>query len=124
MRATAFSPEVSRLLGVPVGRMLTLGWALAALVGSLAGLLIAGGSLVYPAYMDTVIVYGFVAAVLGGLDSPGGAVVGGLAIGLGLSYVTGYLGSELVPLAALAALVAVLLVRPQGLFARAAARRV
>jgi branched-chain amino acid transport system permease protein len=51
-------------------------------------------------------------------------VVGGLAIGLGLSYVTGYLGSELVPLAALAALVAVLLVRPQGLFARAAARRV
>lgn len=124
MRATAFSPEVSRLLGVPVGRMLTLGWALAALVGSLAGLLIAGGSLVYPAYMDTVIVYGFVAAVLGGLDSPGGAVVGGLAIGLGLSYVTGYLGSELVPLAALAALVVVLLVRPQGLFARAAARRV
>jgi branched-chain amino acid transport system permease protein len=124
MRATAFSPEVSRLLGVPVGRMLTLGWALAAFVGSLAGLLIAGGSLVYPAYMDTVIVYGFVAAVLGGLDSPGGAVVGGLAIGLGLSYVTGYLGSELVPLAALAALVAVLLVRPQGLFARAAARRV
>jgi branched-chain amino acid transport system permease protein len=124
MRAAAFSEEVSRLLGVRVGRMLTLGWALAAVVGSLSGLLIAGGSLVYPAYMDVVIVYGFVAAVLGGLDSPGGAVVGGLAMGLLLSYVSGYLGSELVALAALAILVAVLLVRPQGLFARTAARRV
>jgi branched-chain amino acid transport system permease protein len=124
MRAAAFSQEVSRLLGVRVGRMLTLGWALAAVVGSLSGLLIAGGSLVFPAYMDAVIVYGFVAAVLGGLESPGGAVVGGLTIGLLLSYVSGYLGSELVALAALVILVAVLLVRPQGLFARTAARRV
>jgi branched-chain amino acid transport system permease protein len=124
MRAAAFSQEVSRLLGVRVGRMLTLGWALAAVVGSLSGLLIAGGSLVFPAYMDSVIVFGFVAAVLGGLDSPGGAVVGGLAIGLLLSYVSGYLGSELVALAALVILVAVLLVRPQGLFARTAARRI
>ncbi|WP_214367851.1 branched-chain amino acid ABC transporter permease [Pseudonocardia sp. H11422] len=124
MRASAYSQEVSRLLGIPVGRMLTLGWALAAVVGSLSGLLIAGGSLVFPAYMDAVIVYGFVAAVLGGLDSPGGAVVGGLSIGLALSYVSGYLGSELVALAALAILVAVLLMRPQGLFARTAARRV
>lgn len=124
MRAAAFSQEVSRLLGVRVGRMLTLGWALAAVVGSLSGLLIAGGSLVHPAYMDVVIVNGFVAAVLGGLDSPGGAVVGGLAIGLLLSYVSGYLGSELVGIAALVVLVAVLLVRPQGLFARTAARRV
>jgi branched-chain amino acid transport system permease protein len=126
MRAAAFSQEVSRLLGIPVGRMLTLGWALAAVVGSLSGLLIAGGSLVFPAYMDVVIVYGFVAAVLGGLDSPGGAVVGGLAIGLLLSYVSGFVpgGSALVPVAALAILVVVLLVRPQGLFARTAARRV
>lgn len=124
MRAAAFDGEVARLLGVPVGRLLTLGWALAAVVGALAGLLIAGGSLVYPAFMDPVIVYGFVAAVLGGLDSPGGAVVGGLTIGLALSYVSGYLGSELVALTALAILVAVLLARPQGLFARTAARRV
>ncbi|PRX45887.1 amino acid/amide ABC transporter membrane protein 1 (HAAT family) [Prauserella shujinwangii] len=124
MRASAFNQEVARLLGVRVGGMLTLGWALAAAVGSLAGLLIAGGNLVHPAYMDGVIVYGFVAAVLGGLDSPGGAVVGGLLIGLALSYVSGYLGSELVTLAALAILVAVLLVRPHGLFSRAAERRV
>ncbi|HZG91184.1 MAG TPA: branched-chain amino acid ABC transporter permease [Pseudonocardia sp.] len=124
MRASAFDQEVSRLLGVRVGRMLTLGWALAAVVGSLAGILIAGGGLVFPGYMDAVIVYGFVAAVLGGLESPGGAVVGGLAIGLLLSYVSGYLGSELVALAALVILVAVLLVRPQGLFSHATARRV
>jgi len=74
--------------------------------------------------MDAVVVYGFVAAVLGGLEAPGGAVVGGLTIGLLLSYVSGYLGSELVALASLVILVAVLLVRPQGLFSHAAARRV
>jgi branched-chain amino acid transport system permease protein len=124
MRASAFSQEVSRLLGVRVGRMLMVGWALAAAVGSLAGLLIAGGNLVYPAYMDPVIVYGVVAAVLGGLESPVGAVAGGLITGLVLSYVSGYLGSELVTLAALAILVVVLLVRPRGLFSREAARRV
>ena len=124
MRASAFNAEVARLLGVKVGRMLTLGWALAALVGSLAGLLIAGGSLVHPSYMDSVVVYGFVAAVLGGLDSPTGAVVGGLLLGVSLSFVSGYVGSELVALAALVILMLVLLLRPGGLFSHAAERRV
>jgi branched-chain amino acid transport system permease protein len=125
MRASAFGQEVARLLGVKVGRMLTLGWALAAVVGSLAGLLIAGGGLVYPAYMDSLIVFGFVAAVLGGLDSPIGAVIGGLLLGLLLSYVSGYVprGSGLVPLAALVILMVVLLVRPGGLFSSAKTRR-
>jgi branched-chain amino acid transport system permease protein len=104
--------------------MLTLGWALAAVVGSLAGLLIAGGSLVHPGYMDSIVVFGFVAAVLGGLDSPAGAVVGGLLMGVGLSFVSGYLGQDLVSSAALIILIVVLLVRPSGLFASAAARRV
>jgi branched-chain amino acid transport system permease protein len=125
MRASAFGQEVARLLGVRVGRMLTLGWALAAVVGSLSGLLIAGGGLVYPAYMDALIVYGFVAAVLGGLDSPIGAVVGGLLLGLALSYVSGFVpsGSALVNLAALVILMVVLLVRPGGLFSSTTARR-
>ena len=125
MRASAFGQEVARLLGVRVGRMLTLGWALAAVVGSLSGLLIAGGGLVYPAYMDSLIVFGFVAAVLGGLDSPIGAIVGGLLLGLALSYVSGYVprGSGLVNLAALVILMVVLLVRPGGLFASSTARR-
>ncbi len=124
MRASAFNQEMARLLGVKVGRMLTLGWALAALAGSLAGLLIAGGSLVHPSYMDSVVVYGFVAAVLGGLDSPVGAVVGGLLLGLSLSFVSGYVGSELVALASLVILMAVLLLRPGGLFSHTAERRV
>ena len=124
MRAAAFSQEVARVLGVRVGRMLTLGWALAALVGSLAGLLIAGGSLVHPGYMDSVVVYGFVAAVLGGLDSPGGAVIGGVLLGLSLSLVSGYVGSQLVALTALVILMVVLLLRPQGLFSPSRARRV
>lgn len=124
MRASAFNQEVARLLGVRVTRMLTLGWALAAVVGSLSGLLIAGGNLVYPSYMDSVVVFGFVAAVLGGLDSPVGAVVGGLLLGVCLSFVSGYLGSELVALAALGILIVVLLVRPSGLFSHGTARRV
>ena len=124
MRASAFSQEVSRLLGVRVGLMLTLGWALAAVVGSVSGLLIAGGSLVHPGYMDSVVVFGFVAAVLGGLDSPVGAVVGGLLMGIGLSAVSGYVGQDLVSFSALMILIAVLLLRPRGLFASAAARRV
>ena len=125
MRASAFGQEVARLLGVRVGRMLTLGWALAAVVGSLSGLLIAGGGLVHPAYMDNLIVFGFVAAVLGGLDSPVGAIVGGLLLGLALSYVSGYVprGSGLVSLAALVILMVVLLVRPGGLFSSSVARR-
>jgi branched-chain amino acid transport system permease protein len=125
MRASAFGQEVARLLGVKVGRMLTLGWALAAVVGSLAGLLIAGGEFVYPAYMDSLIVFGFVAAILGGLDSPVGAIVGGLVLGLALSYVSGYIerGSALVNVAALVILMVVLLVRPGGIFASSTARR-
>ena len=86
-------------------------------------LLIAGGGFVYPAYMDTLIVYGFVAAVLGGLDSPIGAVVGGLILGVALSLVSGYLDSALVNMAALVILMVVLLVRPGGLFASSTARR-
>lgn len=124
MRASAFNQEVARLLGVRVNRMLMLGWALAAAVGSLSGILIAGGGLVHPGYMDSVVVYGFVAAVLGGLDSPVGSVVGGLVLGLVLSGVSGYLSSNLVPLAALGVLMLILLIRPGGLFSHASERRV
>lgn len=116
MRASAFQPETARLLGVRVGRMLTVGWALAALVGSLAGLLVAPSLLLYPSFMDQVLVFGFTGAILGGLDSPPGAVLGGLGIGFALSYVGGYLGSDLEALGGLAILVAVLMLRPQGLF--------
>src|SRR6266581_254621 len=122
MRAAAFNAEVARLLGVRVGRMLTLGWALASVAGALAGLLIAPSLLLYPTYMDQVLVFGFTGAILGGLDSPPGAVVGGLVMGFALSYVGGYLGSDLETVGALVILIAVLMVRPSGLLAWRAQR--
>jgi branched-chain amino acid transport system permease protein len=124
MRATAFAPEVARLLGVRVGRMLTLGWALAAATGALAGVLVAPSVFLGPNNFDPILISGFVAAVLGGLDSPPGAVIGGLILGLALSYVSGYEGSALVPLAALLILMLVLMIRPTGLFAATRERRV
>jgi branched-chain amino acid transport system permease protein len=123
MRAAAFAPDVSRLLGVNVGGMLTLGWALAAAVGSLAGMLVLPTELgLHPNAMDIVFVSAFTAAVLGGLDSTVGAVVGGLVVGLLLSYVSGYLGATVAPMAVLVLLVVVLLGRPGGLFAKSQAR--
>jgi len=125
MRAAAFAPEVARLLGVRVGRMLTLGWALAGLVGALAGMLvIPTGLVIIPQSMDSVFVLGFTGAVVGGLESPVGAVVGGVATGLVLSYASGYIGSDLTLLAALVLLIVVLLVRPNGLFSGTGTRRV
>jgi branched-chain amino acid transport system permease protein len=124
MRAAAFAPEISRLLGVRVGDLYTVGWALASMAGSLAGVLVAPSVFVSPNAFDAVLVLGFTAAVIGGLESPLGAVVGGLVLGLALSYVSGYGGAELVTLGALVILVAVLMVRPNGLFSRAQARRV
>ena len=124
MRATAFSREIARLLGVRVGILLTLGWGLAGIAGALAGLLVAPTSSFGPYYMDLILVYGFTAAVIGGLESPVGALVGGLISGMCISYVGGYLGSGLEPLGALALLMAALMLRPEGIFARPPARRV
>jgi branched-chain amino acid transport system permease protein len=124
MRATAFNARVARLLGVRVGRMLTLGWALAGLVGALAGMLVSPSTFLSPNSMDTIFVLGFTAAVIGGLESPVGAVIGGLLLGVVLSYAGGYLNSEVVDLFGLAALLVVLMLRPTGLFSAAPARRV
>jgi branched-chain amino acid transport system permease protein len=124
LRATAFSPGVARLLGVRIGRVLTLGWALAGLFGALAGVLVTPSTFLYPNSMDSIFVLGFTAAVIGGLDSPAGAVAGGVLLGVVLSYAGGYLGSNLVLVYGLAVLVLVLMIRPSGLFSAATARRV
>jgi branched-chain amino acid transport system permease protein len=124
LRATAFAPAVARLLGVRIGRVLTLGWALAGLFGALAGVLVTSSTFLYPNSMDSIFVLGFTAAVIGGLDSPVGAVVGGIVLGVVLSYAGGYLGSNLVLVYGLAALVLVLMIRPTGLFSGATTRRV
>ncbi|MGH9171571.1 MAG: branched-chain amino acid ABC transporter permease [Acidimicrobiales bacterium] len=124
MRAAAFAPETARLLGVRVGRVFTAGWAFATLAGALAGLLVAPKILLSPNMMDPILVYGFAAAVLGGLDSPLGSLIGGLATGLGISYVGGYLGSSMETTGAALLLIGVLSVRPEGIFSRTKARRV
>ena len=126
MRAAAFNATIARLSGIRVARVLTVGWALAGLLGALAGVLVTPSTFLYPNSMDAIFVLGFTAAVIGGLDSPGGAVTGGLLLGLALSYAGGYLhsGANLVPLVALGILVVVLMVRPDGLFSATKVRRV
>jgi branched-chain amino acid transport system permease protein len=124
LRATAFNSQVARLLGVRVGRVLTLGWALAGLLGALAGMLVTPSTLLSPNSMDAIFVLGFTAAVIGGLESPVGAVAGGLILGVVLSYAGGYLGAPVEELFGLAALLIVLMLRPTGLFSAASARRV
>jgi branched-chain amino acid transport system permease protein len=124
LRASAFNANVAQLLGVRVGRVLTLGWALAGLIGALAGVLVTPQTFLFPNSMDAIFVLGFTAAVIGGLESPVGSVVGGLLLGLVTSYAGGYLGSSLVDLFGLAALVLVLMVRPAGLFSPSATRQV
>jgi branched-chain amino acid transport system permease protein len=124
MRAAAFNATVARLSGIRVARVLTVGGALAGLLGALAGVLVSPSTFLYPNSMDAIFVLGFTAAVIGGLDSPVGAVVGALLLGIALSYVGGYLNSDLTSLVALGILVAVLMIRPSGLFAAARMRRV
>ncbi len=125
IRASAFAPDTSRLLGVRVSRMLTLSWALAAAVGGLAAVLLVPTELgAHPHATDLVFVYAFTAAVIGGLDSPVGAVVGGLLVGLVLSLVAGYTSGDIAVIVMLGVLLTVLLVRPAGIFAAARAREV
>jgi branched-chain amino acid transport system permease protein len=124
LRATAFNPDVSRLLGVRTGRVLTLGWALAGVFGALAGVLVSPTTFLYPNSMDLIFVLGFTAAVIGGLESPLGAIIGGLVLGVVLNYVSGYLSSDLVDPAGLVVLIGVLMLRPNGLFSTSAVRRV
>lgn len=125
MRAAAFAPTTARLMGVSVSRMLTVGWALAGVSGALAAMLFTPTAAeLVPQVMDGVFVLGFTAAVVGGLDSLVGAVVGGLSCGLVLSYTSGYVSPDLLYPAALALLVVVLLVKPEGLFTTTRARTV
>ena len=127
MRAAAFNAGVARLSGIRVARVITVGWALAGLLGALAGVLVSPSTFLYPNSMDSIFVFGFTAAVIGGLDSPVGAVVGGLLLGVVLSYAGGYLGSQgsdLTALVALGILVVVLMFRPSGIFSGARMRRV
>ena len=127
MRAVANSQDASRLQGVRVGWMLALGWGLAAVLGAVAGMMAAPALTLSPNLMLVVLIYAFAAAVLGGIDSPVGAVVGGLALGVMINLLGAYvdfIGGELRLPAALTVLLIVLLIRPQGLFGHRVVRRV
>ena len=98
MRAAAFNATVARLSGIRVARVITVSWALAGLLGALAGVLVSPSTFLYPNSMDSIFVFGFTAAVIGGLDSPVGAVTGGLLLGVVLNIAGGYLGADVTAL--------------------------
>jgi branched-chain amino acid transport system permease protein len=127
MRAAAQNPVSSRLCGIRVGWMLAIGWGLAALVGAVAGMMVAPIVFLDPNMMAGILIYAFASATLGGFTSPGGAVLGGLIVGVIENLVGTYvrfIGTELKLTVALAVILVVLLVRPSGLFGRAAVHRV
>jgi branched-chain amino acid transport system permease protein len=124
MRAAAFNAEVARLSGVRVNRMLLAGWAIAGAIGAVAGVLIAPLQFLTPSSFAIILVFAFTAAVIGGLDSPVGAIVGGLSTGVLLALVNGYTDSSNGPLAALVVLIITLLLHPNGLFGHSTVRRV
>jgi branched-chain amino acid transport system permease protein len=127
MRAAAASPDSARLAGIRVGWMVALGWGMAAAIGAVAGMMIAPVVFLEPNMMLSILLYGFAGAVLGGLTSPGGAVLGGFAVGIIENLAATYIpvaGRELKLTIALLIIVAVLVVRPSGLFGRAVVTRV
>jgi branched-chain amino acid transport system permease protein len=125
MRAAAYNPASARLVGVRVGWMLALGWGLAAAIGAIAGIMVAPVVFLEPNMMLGILLYAFAGALLGGIDNPGGAVIGGFAVGvienLGGTYIV---GTELKLTLALVIIIGVLLVRPAGLFGRVVMSRV
>ncbi|MFI1460205.1 branched-chain amino acid ABC transporter permease [Nocardia carnea] len=127
MRAVAANPQSARLVGIGVGTVLALGWGLAAAVGAVSGVLSAPLLFLEPNMMGGVLIYAFAAATLGGFDSPGGAVAGGLIVGVAETLAGAYLdviGTELKIGVPLVIILGVLLIRPQGLFGTPAVERV
>jgi len=127
MRAAALRPAAASLVGVRVNAMLAIGWGLAAVLGAIAGLMTEPTEFLQPTMMQSILVYAFAAAVLGSLDSPAGAVIGGLALGVFLNLIGQYvsfLGVELRLPVAFGVLLVVLLVKPTGLLGRPRVRNV
>ncbi len=121
MRAVATNPESAQLVGIRVGRVLMLGWGLAAALGALSGIMVAPQLFLTPDLMFSIMIYGIAAAALGGLDSPGGAVIGGIVVGVSENLAGTYIdfiGSDLKVLVPFVIIVAVLMVKPTGLFGK------
>ena len=123
LRASAFSPEISRLSGIKVDLVRTLGWAISGAAGGLAGMLFVSNSALNPNAMDVLLVFGFVSAVIGGLDSLIGAVAGGLVLGMAINFAVAYIDTQMIFPTTFIILILVLLLKPSGLFSRAKGRR-
>jgi len=127
MRAAAQNPESSALVGIHVGWMLALGWGLAAAIGAVAGMMVAPKLNLDPNMMGSVLIYAFAGALLGGITSPGGAVIGGFAVGVMENLIgtfVPFVGNELKLTFALILIIGVLVVRPSGLFGQVVMNRV
>lgn len=125
MRAAAQNPESSRLVGIRVGWMLALGWGLAAAIGAIAGMMVAPTVYLDPNMMSGILLYAFAAALVGGVDSPGGAVLGGFLVGVLENLLGAYvIGNELKLSVALVLIIGVLVVRPSGMFGKVHVTRV
>jgi branched-chain amino acid transport system permease protein len=125
MRAAAYNPRSARLVGVRVGWMLALGWGLAAAIGSVAGMMVAPVVFLDPTMMLGILLYAFAGALLGGIDNPTGAVLGGFAVGVLENLAGAYVvGTELKLTVALVIIIGVLVLRPSGLFGRVVQSRV
>jgi branched-chain amino acid transport system permease protein len=125
MRAAAQNPVSSRLVGIRVGRMLAIGWGLAAAIGAVAGMMAAPVVYLDPNMMSGILLYAFAGAVLGGIDNPWGAALGGFMVGVFENLAGAYVvGPEIKLSVALVIIVGVLVVRPSGLFGRTLVTRV
>jgi branched-chain amino acid transport system permease protein len=127
MRAGALNPAAARLMGVRTSLLLALGWGFAAVLGAVSGMMVAPTFFLTPNMMQAVLIYAFAAAVLGGLESPVGAVMGGVLLGVMLNLISQYVTfvtPDLQLPVALGVLLVVLLVRPSGLLGRTVVRRV
>ena len=123
LRASAHSPEIAKLSGIKVDGVRTLGWALAGAAGGLAGMLFVPSAYLYPTAMDVLLVFGFIAAVIGGLDSLFGAVAGAMILGFAINFATAYISSKLVFPMAFIILILVLLIKPGGIFSAQKGRK-
>ncbi len=124
MRAITENAYAARLMGIPIGRVLATAWGIGSLLGAVAAILAAPTTSVTPNMMDTIVVYGFVAAILGGFGSLIGALVGGLLVGVVVNLIDAFLTPQLAMSVVFGLLLLLLYVRPDGLFGRAAVQRV
>jgi branched-chain amino acid transport system permease protein len=123
LRASAYAPEIAQLAGIKTAQTRTIGWSIAGGVGGVAGMLVTSNNFLSPYSLDLLLVFGFIAAVIGGLESMVGSVIGALVLGIGLTFILNYVGTSLVFIGGFSVLILVLLIKPDGIMAKGKARR-